>query len=141
MIDKIKNNGNYIIFGILVSLIITFISLIVLACILTYTSAPESIINPSIIVINAISIFIGTTIALNNQKNKGILNVNTNKVPAAAVPATTSAAITTAKKKGLVSQLRKGKGAAGGGSYTETVKNPLGGSAGKTGKWKKQANK
>ena len=73
MIDKIKNNGNYIIFGILVSLIITFISLIALACILTYTSVSENIINPSIIVINAISIFIGTTIALNNQKSKGIL--------------------------------------------------------------------
>ena len=38
------------------------------------------------------------------------------------------------KAKGLLTQLRKGKGSAGGGSYTEAVKNPLGGSAGKTGK-------
>ena len=38
------------------------------------------------------------------------------------------------KKTGLLSQLRQAKGNVGGGSYTETVKNPLGGSAGKTGK-------
>lgn len=31
-------------------------------------------------------------------------------------------------------QLRKGRGRPGGGSYTETAKNPLGGTAGKTGK-------
>lgn len=40
----------------------------------------------------------------------------------------------TKKKTGLLTQLRQPKGAIGGGSYTETVKNPLGGSAGKTGK-------
>ena len=40
----------------------------------------------------------------------------------------------TKKKKGLLSQLRQGRGAVGGGSYTTTVKNPLGGSSGKTGK-------
>ena len=41
---------------------------------------------------------------------------------------------TTKKKTGLLTQLRQPKGNIGGGSYTETVKNPLGGSAGKTGK-------
>lgn len=39
-----------------------------------------------------------------------------------------------AKKKGLLSQLRQGKGGEGGGSFTSTAKDPLGGEAGKTGK-------
>ena len=76
--------------------------------------------------------------------NKGIANINTSKYlypQTAGASMSTSSAIssytaTTEKKKakGLLTQLRKGKGSAGGGSYTETVKNPLGGSAGKTGK-------
>lgn len=37
-------------------------------------------------------------------------------------------------KKGLLSQLRQAKGGIGGGSYTETVKNPLGGSSSVTGR-------
>ena len=41
---------------------------------------------------------------------------------------------TTIKKGKKLTQLRQAKGGAGGGSYTEAVKNPLGGSAGKTGK-------
>lgn len=40
----------------------------------------------------------------------------------------------TSKQGGLVSQLRQGKGGAGGGSYTSVAKNPLGGESGKTGK-------
>lgn len=40
----------------------------------------------------------------------------------------------TSKQGGLVSQLRQGKGGAGGGSYTSVAKNPLGGDSGKTGK-------
>lgn len=40
----------------------------------------------------------------------------------------------TKKKTGLLTQLRQAKGKIGGGSYTEAVKNPLGGLAGKTGR-------
>lgn len=78
-------------------------------------------------------------------KNNGILNVNTGKYLAKAMGAGDLGAsgvgsvvvpVTTYKKgkSGLVTQLRKGKGSVGGGSYTETAKNPLGGSSGKTGK-------
>lgn len=45
-----------------------------------------------------------------------------------------STPITTKKGKGLLTQLRKGKGNIGGGSYTETAKNSLGGTSGTMGK-------
>lgn len=76
-------------------------------------------------------------------KQQGIVNINTPKTIAklmgvkAVNPSTSSEVDTyvgTQKKKGLLSQLRQGKGSVGGGSYTVTVKNPLGGSSGITGK-------
>ena len=76
-------------------------------------------------------------------KNNGIVNVNTGKYLAKAMGADLGAsgigsmivpASYKAGKSGLITQLRKGKGNLGGGSYTETAKNPLGGSSGKTGK-------
>lgn len=48
--------------------------------------------------------------------------------------ATTGMLAGISKKKGLLSQLRQGKGGEGGGSFTSTAKDPLGGEAGKTGK-------
>lgn len=78
-------------------------------------------------------------------KQQGIVNVDTKKYIAKAMGAGDLGAsgvgsvvvpVTTYKKgkSGLVTQLRKGKGNLGGGSYSETAKNPLGGSSGKTGK-------
>lgn len=76
-------------------------------------------------------------------KQQGVVNVNTTKYIAKAMGADLGAsgigsvivpASYKAGKSGLVTQLRKGKGSVGGGSYTETAKNPLGGSSGKTGK-------
>lgn len=77
-------------------------------------------------------------------KNNGIVNVNTGKYLAKAMGAGDLGASGVGSvvvpdlykkgKSGLVTQLRKGKGNLGGGSYTETAKNPLGGSSGKTGK-------
>lgn len=77
-------------------------------------------------------------------RRKGILNVNTDKYIAKMMGADLGASGTgsltaletvtkTKQRKGLIGQLRQGKGV-GGGSYTETVKYPLGGTAGKTGK-------
>ena len=74
---------------------------------------------------------------------KGVVNVNTKKYIAKAMGADLGASVIgsvivptsyKAGKSGLVTQLRKGKGSVGGGSYTETAKNPLGGTSGKTGK-------
>lgn len=76
-------------------------------------------------------------------KQQGIVNVDTKKYIAKAMGADLGASgvgsvIVPASykkgKSGLVTQLRKGKGSVGGGSYTEIAKNPLGGLSGKTGK-------
>lgn len=72
--------------------------------------------------------------------NQGIVNVSTKKYIGADLGASgvgsVAVPVTTYKKgnSGLVTQLRKGKGSVGGGSYSEMAKNPLGGSSGKTGK-------
>ena len=73
--EKIKNisNINYIIKGMLISIVITFVSLVVLSAILTYTDVSENISNSAIIVINGISILIGSSIAIRKQKSKGLL--------------------------------------------------------------------
>lgn len=86
----------------------------------------------------------GGTVDLTGRK-QGIVNVNTKKYIAKAMGAGDLGAsgvgsvvvpVTTYKKgkSGLVTQLRKGKGSVGGGSYSEIAKNPLGGTSGKTGK-------
>lgn len=71
-------------------------------------------------------------------RGQGIVNVNAKKTLAlmtgAGLGASGTGSVIKKGKSGLVGQLRKGKGVAGGGSYSETVKNPLGGSSGKTGK-------
>lgn len=76
-------------------------------------------------------------------KQQGIVNVDTKKYIAKAMGTDLGASgvgsvvvpdLYKKGKSGLVTQLRKGKGNLGGGSYTETAKNPLGGSSGKTGK-------
>ena len=68
-------------------------------------------------------------------RNKGIINPN--KYVAGVMGASGVGSVMPASykkgKSGLVTQLRKGKGSVGGGSYTETAKNPLGGTSGKTG--------
>lgn len=78
-------------------------------------------------------------------KGKGIVNVDTKKYIAKAMGvkkqdlgASGTGAVSIPQtyktgKSGLI-QLRQGKGTPGGGSYTEIAKNPLGGTAGKTGK-------
>jgi phage-related protein len=80
-------------------------------------------------------------------KNRGLLNVNTDKYIAKIIGAKDMGASGTGsieevsnisqskqKRTGLLSQLRTGRGNAGGGSYTEIAKYPLGGSSCKTGK-------
>lgn len=71
-------------------------------------------------------------------RKSGIVNVNARKYIAGDLGASgVGSVIVPASykkgKSGLVTQLRKGKGSVGGGSYTETAKNPLGGTSGKTG--------
>lgn len=71
--NNLKNIAN-IMKGVLISLIFTMIFLFIFSIILTYTSLNEKLINPFIIVITAISIFIGSTIGNNSIKKNGIIN-------------------------------------------------------------------
>ncbi len=72
-IKNVNNSINYIVKGLIVSLVFTFLSLIILSAILTYTSISENISNSAIIVINSISILIGSGLTTKNQKSKGLL--------------------------------------------------------------------
>lgn len=63
-----------IIKGVIISIIFTLIFLFVFSIILTYTNISEQFIGPVIIVITAISIFIGSSIGNIKMKKNGLLN-------------------------------------------------------------------
>ena len=63
-----------IIKGIIISFITTIIFLLIFSIILTYTNISENFITPTIIVITAISIFIGSTISNSKIQRNGLLN-------------------------------------------------------------------
>lgn len=71
---NIKPGIKNIIEGVGISFIVTVVLLFILASILTYSSVQENIINPSIIVITAISILIGSSIKNKKMTKNGILN-------------------------------------------------------------------
>ena len=74
MEESLSRNFFYIIKGVIISIIFTLIFLFVFSIILTYTSVSESFIAPVIIVITAISIFIGSSIGNIKVKKNGMLN-------------------------------------------------------------------
>lgn len=60
--------------GVLISFVSTVIFLIIFSIILTYTNIQENVINPVIIVLTAISIFIGSSIGNMKIKKNGLIN-------------------------------------------------------------------
>ena len=60
--------------GVGISLLFTFILLIIFAILLTYTNVSQSTINPVIIVITGISILIGSSIGNIKIKKNGLIN-------------------------------------------------------------------
>lgn len=60
--------------GVGIALLTTFILLLIFAAVLTYTQTSESIMNPVIIIITAISILIGSSIGNIKIKKNGLLN-------------------------------------------------------------------
>lgn len=60
--------------GIVISIVCTFIFLFVFSLILTYTNVSETFIAPVIIVVTAISIFIGSSIGNFNMRRNGLIN-------------------------------------------------------------------
>ena len=71
-----EENMNFlnIIKGVAISIIFTLIALFIFSLILTYTNISEKFIAPVIIVITAISIFIGSSIGNLKMKKNGLLN-------------------------------------------------------------------
>ena len=63
-----------IIKGIVISIVCTFVFLFVFSLILTYTNVSETFIAPVIIVVTAISIFIGSSIGNFNMRRNGLIN-------------------------------------------------------------------
>ena len=63
-----------IIKGVILSIIFTLIFLLIFSIILTYTNLSEDFITPVIIVVTAISIFIGSSIGNIKIKKNGMLN-------------------------------------------------------------------
>ena len=60
--------------GVGISLVVTFILLLIFAAVLTYTEISETIINPVIVMITAISILIGSSIGNIKIRKNGLLN-------------------------------------------------------------------
>ena len=68
--DSVKN----VVKGVIISIIFTLIFLFIFSVILTYTDISESFTTPVIIVITAISIFIGSSIGNLKMRKNGLLN-------------------------------------------------------------------
>lgn len=60
--------------GVITAIIFSIIALIIFSIILTNTELAESTINPIIMAITAISIFIGSIISVSKIEKKGIIN-------------------------------------------------------------------
>lgn len=69
-----ENTINNIAKGVGIALLTTLVLLMIFATILTYTEVSETIINPVIIVVTAISILIGSSIGNIKIKKNGLLN-------------------------------------------------------------------
>lgn len=74
MEENVSRSFSNIIKGVIISIIFTLVFLFIFSIILTYTSMSESFIAPVIIVITAISIFIGSSVGNIKMKKNGLLN-------------------------------------------------------------------
>lgn len=74
MEENASKNYLYILKGAIISIIFTLIFLFIFSLVLTYTNMSEKFINPTIIVITAISILIGSSIGNLKVKRNGLLN-------------------------------------------------------------------
>lgn len=71
--NQIISKGLLFVKGVIISFIITIILFYILGIILTYTSVPEKIITPAIIIITGISILIGSSVSLMKADEKGMI--------------------------------------------------------------------
>lgn len=71
---EINNNIGIISKGVIIAIITSMILLLVFSAILTYSNVPESVSNPVIITITAISILLASQISTRKIKRNGIVN-------------------------------------------------------------------
>lgn len=71
---EINNNIGIIAKGVIIAIIASMILLLVFSAVLTYTKVSESVSNPVIIVITAVSILIASQISTRKIKRNGIVN-------------------------------------------------------------------
>ena len=69
-----KSNVSKILIGSGIALVISAICLLIISIILTYTNVSENIITTSVIIISALSIFVGSIVSAININKNGILN-------------------------------------------------------------------
>lgn len=69
-----NNNIINILKGVLISIILTIIFLLIFSIVLTYTDVKESTMSPVIVVITALSLIIGSSVANMKISKNGILN-------------------------------------------------------------------
>lgn len=74
MEENVSKNFSKIIKGVIISLIFTLIFLFIFSILLTYTNISEKFMTPVIVIITAISIFIGSTIENLKMKKNGLIN-------------------------------------------------------------------
>lgn len=71
---EINNNIGIIAKGVIIAIIASMALLLIFSAILTYTTISESVSNPVIIVITAVSILIASQISTRKIKKNGIVN-------------------------------------------------------------------
>lgn len=71
---EINNNIGIIAKGVIIAIVASMILLLVFSAILTYTKVSESVSNPVIIVITAVSILIASQISTRKIRKNGIVN-------------------------------------------------------------------
>lgn len=71
---EINNNIGIIAKGVIIAIISSMVLLLIFSAILTYTTLSESVSNPVIIVITAISILIASQISTRRIRKNGIVN-------------------------------------------------------------------
>lgn len=74
---EINNNIGIIVKGVILAIITSMILLLVFSAILTYTTVSESVSNPVIITITAISILFASQLSTRKIKKNGIINGGT----------------------------------------------------------------
>lgn len=71
---EINNNIGIILKGVIIAIISSMVLLLIFSAILTYTTLSESISNPVIITITAVSILLASQLSTRKIKKNGIVN-------------------------------------------------------------------